>query len=316
MRISIVGLGVLGTSLGLALKSATKDIPITGHDPDVALVSRAKHLGAIDHSHWNLISACCEADLVVLDLPFQEIAPTLTALCDDLKEGAVILDTAPLNMPVIEMAHRVLREGTAFVGGHVVAPALGLGQPEPSADLLRDAIFHLSIPEQVPAEAAEVAVNFAMAVGATPHFVDALEHDGLAAVTAQLPLLGALALANVIERAPGGKGRAEFVGAELTTLGAMLGGERAQPAEALCANGSNLLPWLDGYIEELGSVRALLAAGDNEGLAALVAVGRESAGRWSPQAEAETEPRPPSTVSVWRSLFLGGLGRSRRPPRD
>jgi len=51
VKITIVGLGVLGTSLGLGLKAATTDIPITGHDPDGDLVARAKKVGAIDGSH-------------------------------------------------------------------------------------------------------------------------------------------------------------------------------------------------------------------------------------------------------------------------
>lgn len=313
MRITIVGLGVLGTSLGLGLKSATTDIPVTGHDSDPVRVSRAKRLGAIDGSHWNLISACREADLIVLDLPFAEVAPTLAALREDLKEGAVIVDTVPLKVPVLEVARQTLPAGTAFIGGHVVAPALGLGQPEPSAELLRGARFLLVIPEEVPAEAADVAANFATAVGATPHFVDAHEHDGLAAATAQLPHLGALALANAIEGAPGGRERPEFAGAELTALAALIGDEAAQPAAMLLSNGANLLPLLDGCIAELRTLRVLLAGEDAEGLAARVAAAHAAAAHWAGQGE-EGAGRP-VTTSIWRSMLFGGRERGQGRPR-
>lgn len=313
MRMTIVGLGVLGTSLGLALKAATAEIPVTGHDADAERVSRAKRLGAIDQSHWNLISACREADLIVLDLPFAEIEPTLIALRQDLKEGVVVLDTAPLKVPVLEVMRRVLPEGTAFVGGHVIAPALGLGTQEPSAELLRGAIFLLAVPKDAPAGAAERVADLATAVGATPHFVDALEHDGLVAATAQLPLVGALAMANLIEGAPGGQGHREFVGSELTALGAIIAGEPIHPAETLSANREQLLPRLDALIGELQRVRGLLA-GDAQDLAALVTAGRAAAARWSGEGEPGDEMPRLNTVSIWRDLLLGRLGRGVRRP--
>jgi len=285
-----------------------------GHDPDPERVARAKRLGAIDQSHWNLISACEDADLIVLDVPFAEIEPTLVALRQDLKEGVVVLDTAPLKVPVLEVMRRVLPAGTAYVGGHVVAPALGVGPVEPSADLLREATFLLVVPEDAPAYAAERASDLALAVGASPHYVDALEHDGIVAVTAQLPVLGALAMAGVIDGAPGGQGRGEFYGSELSALGAIVLGEEVHSIEALNANREHLLPWLDSLIAALQRERDLLAE-DAEGLATLVSDGRSAVRRWSAEGEEADETTRPTAAAVWRDLLLGGLGRRTRPSR-
>ena len=68
MNLTLVGLGMVGASVGLALKAATSEIPIMGHDPEPRLVQRAKKLGAIDKSHWNLLAACEQADIILLDL--------------------------------------------------------------------------------------------------------------------------------------------------------------------------------------------------------------------------------------------------------
>lgn len=317
MKITIVGLGVLGTSLGLGLKAATTDIPITGHDPDGDLVARAKKMGAIDGSHWNLIAACRDADLVVLDLPLGEIEPTLTALREDLQEGAVVLDTTPVKAPVMETARRTLGPDVSFIGGHVVAPALTLGAPEPAAELVRGATFVLVVPETARAEAADVAANFCTAVGATPHFMEALEHDGLAAATEQLPLLMALAVANVLQRDEGRRDREEFIGGALAALGALLGGDRVQPAEALLAIPEILVPWLDDALAELGEMRALLASGDAEAFSARYREGIEAARPWLPGHEAEGgqgSKRP--TAGFWRDMLLGRFGRGPRGPRD
>ncbi|NLG29444.1 MAG: NAD(P)-binding domain-containing protein, partial [Chloroflexi bacterium] len=68
MQITIVGLGLVGTSLALALKAASPETIITGHDPNGDNLKRAKDLKAIDKTHWNLISACDKAEVVLLDL--------------------------------------------------------------------------------------------------------------------------------------------------------------------------------------------------------------------------------------------------------
>ncbi|MBC7316650.1 MAG: prephenate dehydrogenase/arogenate dehydrogenase family protein, partial [Chloroflexi bacterium] len=54
MNITIVGLGTVGVSLGLALKAIAPDVTITGHDPDPERAKRAQDLGAVDKRHWNL----------------------------------------------------------------------------------------------------------------------------------------------------------------------------------------------------------------------------------------------------------------------
>ena len=318
MRITIVGLGVLGTSLGLGLKAATSDIPITGHDPDPDLVARAKKAGAIDDSHWNLVAACREADLVVLDLIPSEIEPTLTALREDLRDGAVVLDTAPIKAPVMEMARRALGPGVSFIGGHVVSPALTLGRPEPSAELVRGAPFVLVVPEEARPDAADASATFATAVGAEPRFMDALEHDGVMAATAQLPLVMALAVAGVLERSEGRHDREDLAGGELAALGAALLGERAQTAEALLASRELLLPWVDDALAELGDLRDLLAEGDAEGWAARYAAARQLAGRWLPGASESTggdEQGGRQAGGFWRDMLLGALGRGPRRPR-
>ncbi|MCD6520819.1 MAG: prephenate dehydrogenase/arogenate dehydrogenase family protein, partial [Anaerolineae bacterium] len=64
MRLAIVGLGLVGTSVGLALKSLTQEIEIIGHDPEPSRLKRAKELGAIDKSHWNLPRSCEGADII------------------------------------------------------------------------------------------------------------------------------------------------------------------------------------------------------------------------------------------------------------
>ncbi|MFO7917987.1 MAG: prephenate dehydrogenase/arogenate dehydrogenase family protein [Anaerolineae bacterium] len=118
MNLTVVGLGLVGTSVGLALKGVSDDISIMGHDADADKVERAQELGAIDKSHWNLLSACGEADLILLDMDLEEMETTLEALSGEIGEGVVIVDTFALKRPVLELARRLLSDDVHFVGGH------------------------------------------------------------------------------------------------------------------------------------------------------------------------------------------------------
>jgi prephenate dehydrogenase len=93
-RIAIVGLGLIGSSIGLALSREQRDFEIVGHDKSNTAASQAKKLGAVDKVEWNLINACEGAGLVILALPLGAIRETMQALAGELATGAVVLDTA------------------------------------------------------------------------------------------------------------------------------------------------------------------------------------------------------------------------------
>jgi len=313
LNITIVGLGVVGTSLGLALKAATSGIPVIGHDPDAQRVARARKLGAVDKSHWNLISACEKADLILLDLPMDTIERTLMALQHELKEGATIIDTCPMKRPVIEWATRILPETVQFVGGHVVLRRSSIGLTEPSAELLKGATFYLVVPEGTSPEAFDLASNLAATVGATPQYIDPLEHDGLVAATHQLPLVAALAIVSAVKEGPGSRDRTKLV-EDLSAIAAVIANVPAANSEGILANADNLLRWLDIYVLELTKLRRLISEGDGSNLDALLTKAQETCLQWL----RHEEPDHSSAIerdrsSTWRNLFLGGLGR--RGPR-
>ncbi len=198
-QIALVGLGTVGTSIGLALKSTAAELEIVGHDKDDAASRRASSLKAVDRTEWNLIAACERADLVVLSIPLDEIRDTLAALGPELKEGAIVTDTAPLKVAVIRWADETLPTAVQFVGGH---PILRKQGATPAADLLAGATYCLTPHPGASAEAVEAVSNLAEASGARAFYLDALEHDGLIAALDQLPQMASLAFQRVLGRAP------------------------------------------------------------------------------------------------------------------
>jgi prephenate dehydrogenase len=307
MNLTVVGLGLVGTSVGLALKAVSDEIPITGHDPDAERVKRAKDLGAIDKSHWNLLAACEDADLILLDVTLEEMETTLAALGGEVKDKAVIVDTFVLKRPVLDLAQRILADGARFVGGHVVSPKMNEGEA-PSATVLQGATFFLVLPEGVDSEAVDVASNLAEAVGAIPRYIDAVEHDGLVAATLQLPLLSALSMGNALHEGPGVQERQQTMGGALGDVLSHLSSSRALSVDAFLQNRENVLRWLDLYADRLNALRGLLANEKREDLGEEIAKGREMSEEWiggaSPGEDGEEV-----TGKGWRDLLFGGLGR-------
>ena len=95
-RITIIGLGLIGGSIGLALRASEAASAVIGHDIEPNASKKAKKLGAVDKSDWNLISACEESDLIILAIPLSGIEDTLTAIGPYLRPGCVIRPRRPI----------------------------------------------------------------------------------------------------------------------------------------------------------------------------------------------------------------------------
>ncbi|MGQ9684648.1 MAG: prephenate dehydrogenase, partial [Anaerolineae bacterium] len=186
-RITIVGLGATGASLGLALKEADRELRIIGHDREPTAAAAARKAGAVDHTEWNLPTACRGSQLIILALPLAAIRDTLAAVASDLEPGCLVTDTAPLKVAVLDWARAVLPPSVDFVGGDPLF-ARGL-HTAPSAALFNGVTYCFCPAPGASGRALERASDLAQAVGATPRFLDPIEHDGLAAALDALPFL-------------------------------------------------------------------------------------------------------------------------------
>ncbi len=102
IQITIIGLGQIGGSIGLALAGQKAALKRVGHDKKVDVERAAQSKGAVDEVKHNLPSAVRDADLVLLCLPVSQVRETLEFIAPDLKEGAVVMDTSPVKSGVLE----------------------------------------------------------------------------------------------------------------------------------------------------------------------------------------------------------------------
>lgn len=308
MSLTIIGLGVLGTLLGMALKSAIPEMVIVGHDPDPQRVAAARKLGAIDKSHWNLPAACDQADIVVLDLPYDQIEPTLQVLADTLSADSLVLDIAVVKRAILACAARILPPTIQYIGGRIVPVSAEFDSVVPSAGLLKDATFYLVAPLAASERAIKVAAGLAEAAGARPCFVAADELDSLTAAGSQLPLAAACALMAAWQHADGWRDRRHVLGTESLWVQHLIVSTPEGQVAALWDNRDFVGEWLDRYITTLQTWRGLLNEQDATRLGAAFAEVQSGA-----EAAARTEGNTPmpdsSELTGFRQMILGSLGR-------
>ena len=276
IQITIIGLGQIGASMGLAL-STHKNLHLIGHDKNMDAANTAKKMGAVHQVKRNLPNSVIDSDIVILSLPFNELQETVVYIKENLKEGSVLLDTAPNKNKTQVWMQENLPAGRAYIGLAPVINPSYLHEEELGVKSAREDLFHktaamIAAPPSAPPDALQLAADLSGLLGAKPLFADIDELDGIFASTHLLPPLTAAALLNTTVDAPGwdeARKVASRTYAEITR--AILHQEGAESLSAAAmANRKNLERLLDGMIASLREIKKTLQEKDEEGLDALL----------------------------------------------
>jgi len=192
--VTIVGVGLIGASFGLALRKAGFRGRIIGVSSAPALRD-ALAAGAIDEA-LPLEEAAAQADLIYLAQPIQRIMETLTRLDAFLRAGALITDAGSTKARIVEQGRRSIRRGQ-FLGGHPMAGKEKRGAAEADADLFAGRTYVLTPekPEELETPAACEFGEWVRAIGALVATMRPDEHDRVVAHTSHLPQLLSTTLA-------------------------------------------------------------------------------------------------------------------------
>jgi prephenate dehydrogenase len=182
MRIAVLGVGLIGGSIGLAAR-ARLDAEVAGFDPDRELLDRATELGAIDTAHDSVASAVVEAELVFCAAPVMALPGVAAEALDAAGEDTAVTDVGSVKRDVIA----ALGSDSRFIGGHPLAGAETAGVENARADLFEGARWYLT-PASTTAGVLYDRVQRAIAdMGARPQAIEADTHDRLMATISHLP---------------------------------------------------------------------------------------------------------------------------------
>jgi prephenate dehydrogenase len=251
-KVTIIGLGLIGGSMGLALKRAQpKNTEICGYDANNEVMVRAHKAHVVDSIAPSIKHAVEDANVVIVSTPIVTIRRVFREMAPSLQRGTVVTDTASTKSDVLRWADEELPKTVYFVGGHPMAGKEHQGLHYAEAELFQGKPYVV-----VPAvDAAQGAVNqvvaLAQVVGAEPLFLDADEHDSYAAAISHLPLLTSVALFNLAKGSNAWPELASMSGPGFRDLTRLASGEPEMSHDIFLTNRENVLHWLNRYIGEL-----------------------------------------------------------------
>ncbi len=188
-RVSIVGLGLIGSSLARAMKRHGLAGHIAGHARTAATRETAMALGFLDSVHETPAQAAAGADLVVLCVPVGAYAGVGRAMAPALAAGAIVTDVGSVKQAVIRDLGPILPAGVHFVPGHPVAGTEHSGPEAGFAELFQGRWTILTPPPGTDERAVLRVSQLWRACGSDVEIMDAGHHDVVLAITSHLPHL-------------------------------------------------------------------------------------------------------------------------------
>lgn len=201
--ITIVGLGLIGGSLGLAFKNmGDPNLIITGIDHDQYTLEKAVACGAVDYSTRDLATGVEKADIIFLCTPVLQIIPIVEKMLPYLKTGVIVTDVGSTKGFLADRLALILPAGIHYVSGHPMTGAEQSGITAAKKDLFKDK-WYILIPEgSTCPEAIEVIHEVLTWTGAKLTTMDIVAHDQCAAIISHVPHIAAAALVNLLTLYP------------------------------------------------------------------------------------------------------------------
>jgi prephenate dehydrogenase len=271
MRIAVLGVGLIGGSIGLAAR-ARLDAEVTGFDPDRELLGRAAELGAIDAGHDTVAGAVEGAELVFCAAPVAALPGLAAEALAAGGEDCAITDVGSVKRDVIA----ALGSDSRFIGGHPLAGAETSGVENARAGLFEGARWYLTPTPKTGGLLYDRVQRAISEIGARPQAIEAETHDRLMATISHLPHVVANVL--VTQAATALSEEAEHlpeVGPSFRDATRVAGANPAIWGDILAGNREAVASEIDAAVDRLSEAAELLRSADRDA----VSTWHEQAGR-------------------------------------
>ncbi len=282
-QITIVGVGLIGGSVGLAAKAKNVAGRVVGVGRDRAKLDAAVKQGAIDAGTTSLAGGVAGSGLVVVCTPVDRIAPTIAEAAPHAPPDCLFTDAGSTKRNLHAAARPALKPGQAFVPAHPLAGSEKTGCEHGRADLFEGRICVLT-PEDEDGPAVDRVTEFWASLGAQIQLTDADAHDTVLATTSHLPHAVAAGVAGCtpVEYLP-------FTAGGWRDTTRIAGGDPGMWVPIFLANRDAVLAATQQFTTRLAEFRQLLEAGDGAGLGRWLAEAkqvRDALGSGNPAARA------------------------------
>lgn len=262
---AIVGVGLIGGSVGLAAKKQGLVERIIGVDPDVEALALAKRRGVIDFGTQSLEEGVREANLVLLATPVSVTVSLLPVLLSLVLSDALITDVGSVKSEIVQMGGEVF--GRRFVGGHPMAGSEKNGVEASSESLFAGKPWAIVRGTEFDPDTdpyAQHLAEFVTALGATPVFLDSTLHDKTVATVSHLPHVLAYAFAGSAQKGLPSETLWKLAGSSFRDFTRIAHADPELWTGILLANRDALLDTLTDFETSLKGLREALESGNLE----------------------------------------------------
>ena len=269
--VSIVGVGLIGASLGLALKQAGVVTKVLGVGRSQLNLEQASKIGAIDGA-VDLVDAAKQSDLIVLCVPVAQMRATFAAIEPHLASKTLITDAGSTKGDVILAAKEVLgKKACQFVPAHPIAGGAQHGASAAKADLFfGKQVIICPLQENSPQDIALIE-KFWQAVGALVKMLSSVQHDAIYAAVSHLPHILSYALMASVINSEDAADKLSHIGAGFKDFTRIAASSPEMWRDICLANSTSILKELDQYLAIVQHLRKLIADNDGAGIERLFA---------------------------------------------
>lgn len=261
-KIAVLGLGLIGGSLGLALQQAGVAKHLSGYDSNQDTTHQAREIGAITEICDTAEKAVEEADMVILATPILAMRELLERIAPKLKGGALVTDTASTKVQILNWAKTLLPGHAIFVGGHPMAGRELSGIEAAEVGLFEGSTYCLIPLRQASSEGVEQLSEITMQLGAHPFVLDADRHDHLVAGISHLPFVLSSALVQCLSKNEDWKELTHLAAGGFRDMSRLAAGSPTMYRDICITNKEEILNWLDALALELNNIRSLITRED------------------------------------------------------
>jgi prephenate dehydrogenase len=270
VRIAVVGVGLIGGSVGLAARERL-GAEVAGWDPAPAALDAALEVGAVDRAAADVAGALDGAEAAFVAAPVGALPDAVRAALAAAGDDCVVTDVGSTKRTVVESV-----ADERFIGGHPLAGAATAGVRHARAELFDGATWYLTPTPTTRGTLYERLHRLLSGLGARPAALDAETHDRMLATVSHLPhVLANVLVAQAARASTEEDERLPATGPSFRDITRVAGSNTAIWRDIYLANADALIDAIDDAMERLGAVRASLAGGDGDAVAAWNDAARE-----------------------------------------
>lgn len=284
-KIALVGVGLLGGSVGMAVRQHRLAKQVVGYVRRQASIEECVKAGAVDSATLVLAQAVENADLVILCTPIGQMLELTKQMLPSLKRGAVVTDVGSVKgQPAKELTTLVSNGGGCFIGSHPMAGAEKMGVCAARADLFQNAVCVVSPTPKSPAAEVKKLEEFWKALGGKPVRLKPDLHDELVSRSSHLPHVVAAELANYVLSPALPKTQAQLCATGFRDMTRIASGSPEMWRDISVANREHLARVLGVFIEDLQEFQLALNNADVKAIEEFFVKAKQRRDEWCAQS--------------------------------